>query len=99
MEQAVILFDVIMAMPMKPWQKQEKLGQEVVPLFHGRSSISQEKQKFFGITIPSRKRYLDDCMPRRTKTNPHEGYHLKIWGVNRRKRAVFRHEGRRFNWV
>ena len=51
MEQAVILFVCNHGYAYEAMAEARKAGARGGTIIHGRSSISQEKQKFFGITI------------------------------------------------
>lgn len=58
MEQAVILFVCNHGYAYEAMAEARKAGARGGTIIHGRSSISQEKQKFFGITIHPEKDIL-----------------------------------------
>lgn len=58
MEQAVILFVCNHGFAYEAMAEARKAGARGGTIIHGRSSISQEKQKFFGITIHPEKDIL-----------------------------------------
>ena len=99
MEQALILFICNHGFAYDAMGEARKAGARGGTIIHGRSSVSQEKQKILWDNHSSRKRYFDVGLFRRTKANIDESTNVKIWRILRSKGSMFCNESRRLNWL